>query len=49
MGHTMTFVQASTRAKVVRDHAGAAKIVKVDGGYMVFETLDEYERWQAQQ
>jgi hypothetical protein len=44
----MTFVQASTRAKVVRDHAGEAKIVKVDGGYMVFETLDEYDAWMAQ-
>ena len=44
----MTFVKASTIYEVLRDHAGAARIVKVDGGYMVFETLDEYKTWKAQ-
>ena len=27
----------------------AAEIVEVDGGYMAFESVDEYENWTKQQ
>ncbi len=26
----------------------AAKIVKVDGGYMAFESIDDYNTWKRQ-
>lgn len=37
-----------SRAQVKREYPSAAKIVKVVGGYAVFDTLQEYETWRAQ-
>jgi len=37
-----------SRKEVVLAAYGAAKIVKVDGGWMVFDTLVDYEVWRKQ-
>ncbi len=36
------------RAAVVKAYPGAAKIVKVCGGWAVFETVADYETWRNQ-
>ena len=41
----MKFYPSMTRKEVENENPGAAKIVKVDGGYMAFDTLDEYDTW----
>lgn len=44
-----TIVSASiARAAVRRDYPEAAKVVKVVGGFMMFETMTEYQTWQRQ-
>jgi len=45
----MRFVSKTTKRDAV-EVAGLdwAKIVKVDGGYMFFETVTEYKTWMAQ-
>jgi hypothetical protein len=42
------FVANTNRKEVVAQHPGAAKIVKVEGGYMVFEYMADYEIWKSQ-
>ena len=42
------FVANENRKQVVADHPGAAKIIKVEGGYMVFTTIADYETWKKQ-
>ena len=42
------FVANENRKQVVAAHPEAAKIVKVCGGYMVFETMDDYATWKKQ-
>ena len=42
------FVEAKTRREAERKVTLAAKIVKVTGGYMVFDTHAEYETWRQQ-
>jgi hypothetical protein len=42
------FKSNENRKQVVADHPYAAKIVKVTGGYMVFETMGAYEAWKKQ-
>lgn len=42
------FVQNASRKEVVAQHPSAVKIVKVEGGYKVFESLGEYETWRKQ-
>lgn len=42
------FIANENRKQVVADHPGAAKIIKVCGGYMVFETMDAYTIWKNQ-
>lgn len=37
-----------TRAQAKRLMPWASKIVKVDGGYMGFESIDDYETWRNQ-
>ena len=37
-----------SRKDVEKAARGAAKIVKVDGGWMVFDTLVDYEVWRKQ-
>jgi hypothetical protein len=41
------FIRKS-RKEVVSQYPGAAKIVKVCGGYHVFETIENYEIWKNQ-
>jgi len=43
------FVEAKTKAEA-KQSAGFdwSKIVKVSGGYMMFETMDEYKTWKNQ-
>lgn len=36
------------RAAVVAAYPSAAKIVKVDGGWAVFEYMTDYETWKNQ-
>jgi hypothetical protein len=42
------FVQAASRSTAVRRCPWAAKIAKVDGGWMAFESIDDYMTWRAQ-
>lgn len=42
------FVANTNRKEVVAQHPGAAKIVKVCGGYMVFESMADYATWKNQ-
>jgi len=42
------FVEAKTRREAERKAPDAAKIVKVTGGYMAFDTHDDYETWRKQ-
>lgn len=37
-----------SRREVVDAHPEAAKIVKVEGGWGVFESLADYENWKRQ-
>lgn len=38
----------NTRKEVVAAHPEAAKVVKVEGGWGVFESLTDYETWKRQ-
>ncbi len=42
------FVANENRKEVVKQYPGAAKIVKVCGGYGVFEFFTDYETWKNQ-
>ncbi len=42
------FVANTNRKQVVARYPEAAKIVKVEGGYMVFEFMSDYETWKNQ-
>lgn len=42
------FLQVNTAAKARQLAPWAAKIVKVDGGFMAFESVIDYQRWRAQ-
>jgi len=44
----MKYIQEATRLQVKAQYADAYKIVKVDGGYAVFFTADEYKTWVNQ-
>ena len=45
----MKFTTKKTRAEVVEAFGSDwHKIVKVDGGYMLFEAHGEYETWRRQ-
>lgn len=37
-----------SRKEVEKAARGAAKIVKVDGGWMAFDTVTDYEMWRKQ-
>jgi hypothetical protein len=37
------------RKEVEKEAAGAVKIVKVDGGWMAFDTWDDFNTWNKQQ
>ena len=42
------YVYQKTRKQVKEDYQDHVKIVKVTGGYAVFETWDDYETWKNQ-
>ncbi len=42
------FTTAKTREKALKDYPWASKVVKVEGGYMCFESIDDYETWKKQ-
>ena len=42
------FVANTNRKEVVAQNPNAAKIVKVEGGYMVFKYMSDYETWKSQ-
>ena len=43
-----TLVEAKTAAAARKAAPWAAKVVKVTGGYMAFESLADYETWRRQ-
>jgi len=42
------FFEAKTRKEATHKAPWAAKIVKVEGGYMAFESTEGYETWKRQ-
>lgn len=42
------FVECGTRKQAQVACPWAAKIVKVEGGYMCFESVDDYNTWLRQ-
>jgi hypothetical protein len=43
------FVQANNRRTATIECPWAAEVVKVDGGYMAFESITDYQMWRSQQ
>lgn len=41
-------IEVKQRRTAVRRAPWAARIVKVDGGYMAFESMSDYLTWQSQ-
>lgn len=41
-------IQAATAAQARKLAPWAAALAKVDGGYMAFESLDDYATWKRQ-
>lgn len=42
------FIECTTRYQAKKAATWAAKIVKVDGGFMAFEFISEWENWKNQ-
>lgn len=42
------FLEVATRKQARKQYPSAAVIVKVDGGYMAFDTATDYETWKKQ-
>jgi hypothetical protein len=42
------FVQGRTRKEAEKKYPQAFKIVRVCGGFMVFNTADDYSIWESQ-
>lgn len=42
------FIETNSRKEAVNEMTWAGKIVKVDGGYMGFESYDDYKAWKNQ-
>ena len=42
------FIAAESRKSAALAMPWAAKIIKVDGGYMGFASIADYKTWQAQ-
>ena len=42
------FIECKARGTAKRQAPWAAKIVKVEGGYMAFESIDDFEVWKRQ-
>ena len=43
------FVETGDRADAVEKMPWAARVVKVEGGYKGFESVDDYETWRNQE
>jgi hypothetical protein len=43
------FIECKTRKTAERRAPWALFFVKVDGGYMAFESMHDYDTWTAQQ
>lgn len=43
-----SFVQCETRKQAETECPWASKIEKVEGGYMCFESISDYETWKNQ-
>lgn len=41
-------IEAETEQEALEQAPWAAKIVKVDGGWLAFESVADYETWQRQ-
>jgi len=48
MSMRIRFVPAVTRRQAAAECPWAARIVRVDGGWMCFESLTDYATWRAQ-
>lgn len=44
----MKFTQTKSRKQVKMENQDAAKIIKVDGGYIIFATMTEWQTWIKQ-
>jgi hypothetical protein len=44
-----TFIQSDDRAEAVRRCAAAVAVIKVGGGYLCFESIDDYRAWANSQ
>ena len=42
------FVEAKNRKEATHKAPWAAKVIKVEGGYMAFESANDYETWKRQ-
>lgn len=42
------FIYVKSAAAARKAAPWAAKVVKVTGGYVAFESVDDYERWRNQ-
>ena len=42
------FIQANSKREAFDMAPDAAKLVKVNGGYMAFDSIDDYETWKRQ-
>lgn len=42
------FIQCATRKEASANCPWAEKIVKVDGGYLCFKFIEDYEIWRGQ-
>jgi len=43
------FIEAKTREEAEDQAEGAAVVVKVEGGYMAFDTATDYHTWKNQE
>lgn len=41
-------IDYKSRAEVAKSYPSAVKILRVDGGWIVFETYTDYETWRNQ-
>lgn len=48
VGMRKTFIEEKDRRKVIKLAPWAAKAIKVDGGYMVFESVEDWKIWSRQ-
>lgn len=42
------FIETNRRIEAIKAAMWASKIVKVEGGYMAFESWDDYNTWKNQ-